>query len=90
MALLVGNGVVADPLGDDIQFALVEFDLMAIHLDSQPALQDEEELVFMVVSVPGQRAVDLGDLHIGIVDFGHHAGRPEFGERLGGASQGRD
>jgi hypothetical protein len=73
VTFLVGDGIVTNAFGDDIQLALVEFDLLAIHFDSQVALQDEEQLVFYVVAVPGQRSVDLGDLDIGIVDFGHDA-----------------
>jgi hypothetical protein len=88
LAFLFGDGIVTDPFGDDIHLALAELHGMAIHLDSQPALQDEEELVFMVVTVPRQRPVDLGDLDIGVVDLGHHARRPELGEGRGDNSRG--
>jgi hypothetical protein len=90
LAFLFGDGIVTDPFGDDIHLALFELDGMAIHLDSQPALQDEEELVFMVVTMPGQRSADLGDLDIGVVDLGHHVRTPEFGEGGRDISRGGD
>ncbi len=72
VTFLVGDGIVTNALGDDIQVAFTELDGMAIHFDSQVALQDEEQLVLLVMAVPGQRSSYLGDLDIGIVDLGHY------------------
>ena len=39
-------------------FAFVELNRAAFHLNSKVALEDEEQLIFILMAVPGQRAVD--------------------------------
>jgi len=69
-------------------------DRTALHFDSKPAVENEKELVFVVVAVPRETAVDLGDLDVRIVDFGDDARRPQLGERcrdlLRGGNAGHD
>ena len=90
MALLVGHGVVARALRYDEGVALAQLDGTPFHLDPQPALQDDEELVLVLVGVPGERALDLRDLHVRIVELGDDARRPQLGQRVRGRPQGHD
>jgi len=71
LAFLLSDGIVTDPFGDDAHLSLSEFNGVVLHLDSQMALQDEEQFVFMVVTVPSQRSLKFGDLDVDIVDLGH-------------------
>ena len=56
--------------------------------DGEGAGEDEEELVFVVVGVPGELAEDAGYLEKVIVDLGDDAGGPEIGEGGGGFKEG--
>ena len=81
-----GAGVVARAVGDDEGFTGVEGDRAAVALSAaygESAGEDEEELVFVVVSVPGEFAVHADDFQVVIVDCGYYARMPEVGETLG-------
>ncbi|HWG46550.1 MAG TPA: hypothetical protein VN688_27560 [Gemmataceae bacterium] len=50
--LLVGDGPVFDPTGDDQELALFQPDVPIPKLHAKPASDDQEEFVFVVVVVP--------------------------------------
>jgi len=89
--LFDGGGVVADAAGDDEELAGAEMDRATVGVgaaDAELAAQDEEELVFMGVGVPGELALDTRYLDELIVDLAEDARRPELLELGCGAFEG--
>jgi hypothetical protein len=54
VGLLVGLGAVLDAAGDDEQLAGAELDIAVAKLDGEPAAEDQEEVVGVVVLVPDE------------------------------------
>jgi hypothetical protein len=79
-AFLLGDRVMPDPFRNDEHFTFGELDIPAFHLDPEAALEDEKELVFVVMTMPREAAVHLGDLDVGVVDLGDDARRPQFSQ----------
>ncbi len=83
MALLLGDRIVAHPFRHDEHLPFTEFDRSALHLDAQPALENQEQFVLVLVAVPGEGAVDPRNLDVRVIDFADDPGRPEFRQRGG-------
>ena len=49
------------------------------HIDAQAAFQGNEKLVFALMAMLADRALDFGDLDVVLVEFGNAAQRPIFG-----------
>ena len=80
MALLFRHGIVAHAFWNHEHFAFVELNRAAFHFNAKPALEDEEQLVFILMAMPGQRAVDLCHFDVSVVNFGDDTWRPQFGQ----------
>ena len=74
MRLLDGLRAVLHPARDHEQLALGELDVAIAQVDRQPALDDQEEVVGLVVLVPDERPVDLDDLELQVVQVADDAG----------------
>ena len=87
-AFVFGDGVVEGAAGDDAEVAGVEFDVgLVLDLDTHAAFEDLEEFVFVIVLVPDEFALELGDFDVLVVDLADDFGGPEVGEvgsRIGG------
>jgi hypothetical protein len=69
VAFLFGNGIMTHALRHDEQLAFAQLDGSIFHLDAQSSLQYQEQLIFVFMTVPGERALRLRDLDVGVVDF---------------------
>ena len=74
MRLLGGLRAVLHPTRDHEQLAFGELDVAIAQVDRQPALDDEEEVVGLIVLVPDERPVDLDDLELQVVQVADDAG----------------
>ena len=63
-------------LGDDGQFALFQRDAAVAQPDLQPALHHQEEFVLLRVPVPDELALQLGQLHLVVVEITYHFRTP--------------
>jgi len=63
--------------------ALSQVNGTILELNAQPALENVEQFIFLVVGVPHERAQDLRDLDVGVIELCHYARRPVFLERGG-------
>lgn len=72
-ALVRCAGVVSRAGGHDEQIAFIEDHRPRFHVDAQAAFQDNEKLVFALVAMPPDRALDFGDLDVALVEFGNDA-----------------
>ncbi len=87
-AFVFGHGVVEGAARDDAEVARVEFDVgLALDLDAHAAAKDLEELVFVVMFVPDEFALELGYFDVLVVDLADDFGGPEVGELGGGLEE---
>lgn len=90
----LGDGSMLDAAGDGDAVSLAERDVAAAELDCEFAFDDEEELVFMLVAVPDEIALEFGDPDLRVVDLREEAGVPvavdggEGGGEVGGGGAG--
>src|SRR6266508_2754296 len=66
-----------DSLRHDEQLTGAELNVAVPHLDDQPALEDQEELVGISVLVPHELTVGLGDLDVVVIEAGDDLWAPE-------------
>jgi hypothetical protein len=78
MCLFIGSRAMLDAAGHDEQLAWGELDVAVAQLDREPAGEDEEEVVGLVVLVPHELAVCLDDLDLVVVQIPDDA-RAEWG-----------
>jgi hypothetical protein len=81
--LFGSGGAVANAAGDDEELARVDEHIAAVgrsSADAEFAAEDEEELVFMGVGVPGELSLHTRHLDELIVDLTEDFGGPEAGE----------
>src|SRR5262249_12793080 len=78
--LIGGNGVVLNPLWNDEELPRRKSDLAIAELDHQATLEDEEQLVGVLMTVPDEFTLELRDLHVLTVELTDDAGAPMFGE----------
>jgi hypothetical protein len=82
--LFGGAGIVAHSFGNDEDFAGLQGERAAVGFataDGEGAFEDEEELIFVFMGMPGELALNFGDFEVLIVNLGEDARAPEFGER---------
>jgi len=70
--------VVTHPLGHDEQLAFGKSYRPHFHVDVQASFQHQEKLIFVVMAVPSDRAVNFGDLDVALVDVGDDVWRPKL------------
>jgi hypothetical protein len=75
-ALLIRNGIVPYPFGDDEHFTFSKIHYAIPQLNTKVAFKHKKQLVLMFVAMPSQRAVDFGDPDISIVYLTDDAWRP--------------
>ena len=63
-----------DSLRHDEQLTGAELNVAVPHLDDQPALEDQEELVGLSVLVPHELTIGLGDLDVVVIEGGDDFG----------------
>ena len=68
------------PRGTTHRLAGSEVDDAVPELDAEAAAPDEEQLVLVVMVMPGEVALDLDELELLAVHLGHHLRPPKFGE----------
>src|SRR5690242_9753987 len=76
MAFFGGAGNVLDTTWHDKHLALMGRDFAIAHADLQDALDDDKYFVRIGVAVPDEIALQLDQLELIIVHFGHHTWRP--------------
>src|SRR5450755_3235577 len=62
-------GAVLDAMRDDDHLALLDPLVAVAEMHQKPALDDEEELVLLLVVVPHERALNLDELDLEVVDL---------------------
>ena len=85
VSFLVGGRKVFDAARDDEELARVDddFALGAVLVDSHPqrALHHEEQLIFIVMVMPHELALELHNLHIRVVQLAHDLRTVLIGEQ---------
>src|SRR5207237_7363686 len=76
MRLFVGDREVLDAMRDDRKLPRSEYELFVLQFESQPALHDEKELVFQVVMMPHERALQLGELDEAVIHLANDLRAP--------------
>ena len=80
-AFLFGDGVVQGAARDDAEIAGGKFDVgLVVDLDAHGAAEDLEELVFVIVFMPDELALELGYFYVLVVDPANDFGGPEVSE----------
>lgn len=79
--LFVCYGAVFDTAGNDEELALFEPDPAIAELHVEAALDDQEELVFMVMMVPHERTEEFDELDELAVQFSDDPGLPVIVEK---------
>src|SRR5256885_11352556 len=69
VGLLGSDGQVVDPTRHDDELAFVHPHVAVAELDQQPASHDEKQLVLYVMVMPHELALDLDELHVGVVEL---------------------
>ena len=82
MGLGFGDRLVFYAPGNDEELAFVEFDDPVTKMYRQVAVEDQEELIFLLVMVPDELAFELGELDVLAVEFADDTGTPTFSELL--------
>ena len=82
MSFFRSDRVVLDTLGHDEELAFAEMDVAIAELDGHLALQDEEQLVFVLVSVPNELSLEFHELHVMSVQLANDLWAPEVREQL--------
>src|SRR4029077_9311348 len=62
-------GHVVDPTRHDHELAFVHPHVAVAELDQQPAFHDEKQLVLYVMVMPHELALDLDELHVGVIEL---------------------
>src|SRR2546427_5469952 len=82
-----------DAMRDDGELPGAEDELFIPELEAKPALHHQKQLIFPVVMVPDELALELRELHETVVDFAHdlraplvlkaaeHVGQIDFADR---------
>ncbi len=69
-----------DAPGDDQHLSGVEGHGLVAKVDPDPTLHHEEELVLVLVMVPDELALQLGQLDVEVVDLADDLRAPVFGD----------
>ena len=72
----IGPWTVLDAAGDDEELPRPEHHIAVSHLDGEPSVEDQEELIGVGVPVPGELTLDLHDPDIVVVNLGNLLRRP--------------
>jgi hypothetical protein len=80
MNLIVRDGKMLDHARDDDKFAGANDGLMVAKLHAQDAFDDQEELIFVLMMMPEELALEFDDLNIAIVDPANDVRFVMFGE----------
>src|SRR2546427_711947 len=86
VGLLGSDGQVVDPMRHVHELAFIHPHVAVAELDKEPAFHDEKQLVLYVMVMPHELALDLDELHVGVVDLAHDLRAPmvvELPELLG-------
>jgi hypothetical protein len=83
MTFIICDWVVPHTFGNHKQLTRMEYYRAIFHLDTQLALQDEEQFVLLVMTVPCQYAFDLGYFDERLVDFRNDTRRPMISQLPG-------
>jgi hypothetical protein len=78
-SFLFGARAVFEAARDDAELARTKSDDAVAKLDSHFAAPDEEHLVFVVVMVPGELALELYEFHFLSIEFGNDFRPPMLG-----------
>src|SRR4029077_13706240 len=76
-----GDRAVLDTPGYDVQLSGTEGHVSIAELDRKAALDHQEQLVGVLMGVPDELALELGQLDLVVVETGHHLGRPVLREQ---------
>jgi len=68
-AFFISDGFVLDPARNHDELAFFEPDGLVAELDPEPALHHQEHLIFVVMVMPDEFAIDLGELDLLTVQF---------------------
>src|SRR5689334_17430856 len=66
-SLTLGDGTMLHPVRDDGEFSFVQPHVSVAQLDSEPALDYQEELVLDLVLMPDELTLELDQLDEGVV-----------------------
>jgi hypothetical protein len=69
VTLLFRDRIVAKPLWNHEHLAFLQFNCLTFHLYPKAALENEKEFVFILMAMPCQRSVNLGDLHVRVINL---------------------
>src|SRR5947199_8552893 len=81
MSLLIGHGSVFDAVRDDEKFAFLQPNIPVSKLHPKPALDDEEQLVFIIVVVPNEWPLELHELDQLAAEFTDDLRLPVLGKQ---------
>jgi hypothetical protein len=79
-ARIVGHGPMLDAARDDQELSGLELDYAVAQFHAEPAFDHEEEFILALVLMPDEFAVQLGELHLAIIDVADDPRRPDIGE----------
>ncbi|WP_292577856.1 hypothetical protein [Mesorhizobium sp.] len=71
-----------DPARHDDEVALAKLDRPVAEVDGDPAAQDEESLVFIVMRMPVEDFAELGDLRLAVIDVAGDMRIEDLGDLL--------
>jgi len=80
MAFVLGHGIVPHTLWNHEHLAFAKFDSLLLHLYPELSFEYKKHFIFAFMSVPRQRALNLGDLDISIIHLAHHSWRPQLSQ----------